>query len=146
MKPEVEIKRVDWASEQAALSSLRRVVFIDEQAVPEALEWDNKDEVSAHFLAYLGSEAVGTARLTTEGQIGRMAVLKPYRNQGIASALLSTVLDYATQLGLEQVFMYAQADVVPLYEKFGFLKRGGVFLEADIKHQEMYKFLNKNTE
>jgi predicted GNAT family N-acyltransferase len=146
MQPELEIKRVDWASKQPALSALRRVVFIDEQAVPETLEWDNKDEVSAHFLAYIGSEAVGTTRLTPEGQIGRMAVLKPYRNQGIASALLTAVLDYATQLGLEQVFMHAQADVVPLYEKFGFIKRGEIFLEADIKHQQMYKLLSKNAE
>ena len=146
MKPEFEIKRVDWASEQSSLSALRRVVFIDEQAVPEALEWDNKDETSAHFLAYLGNEVVGTVRLTPEGQIGRMAVLKPYRNQGIASALLTAVLNYATQLGLDQVFMHAQVDVVPLYEKFGFLRRGEIFLEADIKHQEMYKLLNNNKE
>ena len=117
-----------------------------QQQVPEELEWDELDETSTHFIASIDGKTIGTARLTTDGQIGRMAVLKPYRNQGIASALLTAVLNYATQLGLDQVFMHAQVDVVPLYEKFGFHRRGEIFLEADIKHQEMYKFLNNNKE
>ena len=145
MNPELRVKQVDWADEQSVLSDLRRTVFIEEQAVPEELEWDGSDEASTHFLALLDGMPVGTVRLTPDGQIGRMAVLKPYRKKGIASALLKAVLDYASQSGMMKVFLHAQADVVPLYEQFNFIKKGGIFLEANIEHQEMYKLLNKNT-
>ena len=34
------IREVDWASSWDSLSAIRRAVFIDEQGVPENLEWD----------------------------------------------------------------------------------------------------------
>ena len=145
MSPELRIRQVNWTAEHSVLSQLRRTVFIEEQSVPEELEWDNDDETSIHFLALLGDTPVGTARLTPDGQIGRMAVLKQHRHKGIASTLLKAVLDRASQSGLEKVFLHAQADVVPLYEQFGFIKKGDIFLEASIEHQAMYKSLDKNT-
>ena len=71
--------------------------------------------------------------------------MKQHRHKGIASTLLKAVLDRASQSGLEKVFLHAQADVVPLYEQFGFIKKGDIFLEASIEHQAMYKSLDKNT-
>ena len=143
MKAELLIKQVDWRTEQTALSALRRTVFIEEQAVPEELEWDDMDAVSSHFLATLNNQPVGTARLTPNGQICRIAVLKNHRHKGIASALLTAVLAEAEKQGFQKVFLHAQADVVQLYENFGFIRQGDIFLEAGIKHQQMYKLLNK---
>ena len=146
MKTELQIKQVDWDSEQTVLSALRRTVFIEEQAVPEELEWDDMDAVSSHFLAILNDKPVGTARLTPDGQICRIAVLKDHRHKGIASALLTAVLTEAEKQGIQKVFLHAQADVVQLYENFGFIRQGDIFLEAGIKHQHMYKLLNKAAE
>jgi predicted GNAT family N-acyltransferase len=46
--------------------SVRRRVFVNEQDISETLEWDEHDNPAAptaHFIAYSGSQPVGTARL-----------------------------------------------------------------------------------
>lgn len=46
--------------------SVRRRVFVNEQDISETLEWDEHDNPTAptaHFIAYSGSQPVGTARL-----------------------------------------------------------------------------------
>ncbi|MCB1093402.1 MAG: GNAT family N-acetyltransferase, partial [Verrucomicrobiae bacterium] len=54
---------------------IRRIVFIEEQGVSEALEIDGRDPECVHALARDGSgEVIGTARLLPEGKIGRVAV------------------------------------------------------------------------
>ena len=71
------------------------------------------------------------------GQIGRMAVLAEYRNQGIGYKLLQFVLQHASRLNLEQVFLHAQVSAIPFYEKHGFTAVGNIFYEANIPHREM---------
>ena len=45
--PDFTILLTDWAR----LSRVRRAVFIDEQGVPEDLEWDADDAGAVHLLA-----------------------------------------------------------------------------------------------
>ena len=40
------VRRVSWRSHRSELESLRTIVFIEEQAVPTADEWDGMDDVS----------------------------------------------------------------------------------------------------
>ena len=46
-----------------ACRALRRAVFIEEQNVPEDLEWDGRDGEAVHMLARLDGQAVGTLRM-----------------------------------------------------------------------------------
>ncbi len=46
-----DVRLVAWDEAHAALESVRRAVFVVEQHVPEALEWDEADAVSQHALA-----------------------------------------------------------------------------------------------
>ena len=39
---------VSWADAQAPLRAVRSAVFIEEQNVPVALEWDGEDELAIH--------------------------------------------------------------------------------------------------
>ena len=134
---EPQIFIADWQRDNAALTHIRRRVFIDEQFVPEALEWDEHDAKASHFLAIFDNSAVATARLKTDGQIGRMAVLKQYRSTGIGSQLLSFVLVTARQKGFKAVYLYAQIQVIDFYRKFGFVEQGEDFDDAGIMHREM---------
>tara|TARA_Y100001970_G_C13830768_1_gene649575 strand:+ start:390 stop:680 length:291 start_codon:yes stop_codon:yes gene_type:complete len=95
-----------------------------------------------HWLA-LGSEKKGiaTARLLKSGQIGRMAVEKRFRFQGIGSAILRDILTSATGLNMESVFLHSQSKATKFYEKFNFSSDGKEFLEADILHVKMTKKL-----
>lgn len=52
----MEIIEVSWSerSYRDILRSIRQKVFIEEQGVPAADEWDDKDDQALHFLALDG--------------------------------------------------------------------------------------------
>ena len=133
-----EIITTDWQHDKGALSEIRRKVFIDEQHVPEQLEWDDDDDSAIHFLARIGNRNVACARLTADGKIGRMAVLKRYRNQGIGQRLLRQVIAHARDRAYPALYMHAQASATGFYEKAGFCAKGEPFMEAGIPHREMF--------
>jgi predicted GNAT family N-acyltransferase len=140
----IEISVVDWHHKQNDLKAIRKSVFIDEQHVPKELEWDGQDTVCTHFLAAVNAVPVATARLTPQGQIGRMAVLKDYRGKGVGSRLLATVIDQARHAGYKQVFLHAQVNVIEFYQKHGFSAQGEVFMDAGIAHQTMHLLLGND--
>ncbi len=66
------------------IRDIRRRVFVEEQGVSPANEFDDTDREALHFLAWLDDAAVGTARLYGEGgvaRIGRVAVLASVRGR-----------------------------------------------------------------
>ncbi len=115
-------------------------MFINEQGVDEEIEWDGLDEGAWHWLALdPEKKGVATARLLKSGQIGRMAVKKQFRFQGIGSAILRDILKSAKGLNMESVFLHSQSKATKFYEKFNFSSDGKEFLEADILHVKMNK-------
>jgi predicted GNAT family N-acyltransferase len=139
----IEVKPVDWSEAEAELRSLRTRVFIEEQRVPEALEWDGLDGRCRHVLALSPSgQAVGCGRLTPERQIGRMAVLPAWRGRGIGSLLLKKLLRLACEEKMPRVFLNAQVHAIPFYERHGFSARGPVFDDAGIAHRRMERVLD----
>ncbi len=133
----------DWAHEWARLSHVRRAVFIDEQGVPEALEWDADDAGAVHLLAVDDQgEAIGCARLLPDGHIGRMAVLPPWRGRGVGRALLAAALDAAQARGHACVQLSAQTHAADFYVGAGFVRMGDEYEEAGIPHVVMEKRLS----
>ena len=132
------IRRAEWPRDRDALRRVRSRVFIEEQGVPAALEWDADDENAVHLLAEDSlSDPIGTARLLSTGQIGRMAVLERWRGRGVGSALLREILSIALADGRPRPFLNAQTSALPFYRRAGFLPVGPEFLEAGIPHQKM---------
>ncbi|TVO75934.1 MAG: GNAT family N-acetyltransferase [Sedimenticola selenatireducens] len=127
-----------WNQHKSILRTIRENVFIIEQKVPKALEWDDKDEQALHVLAVDNTGAgIGTGRISQEGQIGRMAVLSPWRNLGVGSALLVKLLQLASQHQIAPLFLNAQTKAIPFYQQHGFHCTGDEFMEAGIPHQRM---------
>lgn len=127
-----------WPNDEAAIAQVRRAVFIEEQAVPEDLEWEDLDPDCAWFVARLASgEVIGTARLTPDGRIGRMAVLPSWRRGGVGKALLGAALSEARRQGTSEVRLSAQTHAVPFYARQGFIARGEVYQDAGIPHVAM---------
>ena len=136
--PLPEVRCVDWSDEQRTLLLLRYVVFVEEQKVPLEEEMDGMDSTSTHFLATLNANLpVGTGRLLPSGQIGRMAVLKSFRNDGFGSLILQTIVRHGKSQGYDRLFLHAQNHAIPFYEKHGFVVQGDEFLDAGIAHHEM---------
>jgi predicted GNAT family N-acyltransferase len=135
---EFSVRRADWSRDADALRSVRTRVFVDEQAVPEALEWDGADERAVHLLAVdAESRPIGTTRLLASGQIGRMAVLPAWRRRGVGSALLRETLLAARKTGLPPPFLNAQTSALSFYARMGFVPVGAQFAEAGIPHRRM---------
>lgn len=126
----------------AGIKSVRETVFIQEQRVPEELEWDQHDAEAIHVIAVdTNDQVIGTARLLTDGHIGRMAVLEPWRKHGVGSAMLQKLLSIAKQLHLTRVFLHAQTSAIGFYEQHGFNTVGEEFMDAGIPHRYMQKDL-----
>jgi len=138
-----EIKTVDFNTHLSELKSIRTTVFIQEQNVPEELEWDEFDMNSTHFLAYYENIPVATARLLADGHIGRMAVLKNYRNRNIGKNMLKYIIDIAKQRSVKSIELSAQEQAVEFYKKQGFHLISEVYLDAGIPHYDM-KLSNYN--
>lgn len=132
------VRLVSWDKASAALRSVREEVFIREQGVPPELEWDGEDPACVHALAVTrGGDAIGTARLTAGGHIGRMAVRRSWRGQGVGSALMQAMMRAARGRGLDHVVLNAQLHAQGFYARFGFRAEGGEFLDAGIPHVRM---------
>jgi predicted GNAT family N-acyltransferase len=140
------IKSTNWQTDQEALVNIRQKVFIQEQHVSLADEWDGKDESAIHFLASLeNGEAIGCARVLWEKNlfhIGRVAVLAEYRNQTIGRQLMQFILRWGQQKPDFKIYLHAQTSRITFYEYLGFVAAGDVFMDAGIEHVEMW-YLNK---
>lgn len=132
---------MDFNSHFQDLEKIRTTVFIEEQNVPEELEWDEFDKDSIHILAYYGNKIVGTARLLNDGHIGRMAVLKEYRNRNIGKNMLKYILNIAKTKSFTTIELSAQEHAVEFYKKLGFVITSEVYLDAGIPHFDM-KYVN----
>lgn len=135
----LEVKKVKLKEELQAIFGIRRKVFVEEQQVDEKEEYDEFEDTSSHFIAIYNSIPVGTARWRfVKGNIKleRFAVLKAYRNKGVATSMLNAVLQ-DLPAGFK-VYLHAQVHAVPFYAKNGFLQEGEMFSEAGIDHYKMF--------
>ncbi|MGM0833012.1 MAG: GNAT family N-acetyltransferase [Pseudomonadota bacterium] len=127
----------DWSTLKDEASEIRRVVFIEEQCVPQEEEWDGRDEECRHFIAYLEGQPVGTARLLPDGHIGRVAVVDGARGAGIGYQLMEAAIQAAQEAGHHHVALSAQLHALAFYQRLGFIAHGDIFMDAGIPHREM---------
>jgi len=136
------VRLVDWAYGVDGLRAVRRTVFIEEQAIPEDMEWDEFDTVSRHAIAEDATgRAVGCGRLLPDGHIGRLAVLRDWRGRGVGAALLVHLMDLARSRGHARTILEAQTRAMPFYVRHGFAAVGDEYLEAGIPHRTMTRTL-----
>ncbi|SLM29657.1 putative Acetyltransferase, GNAT family [Desulfamplus magnetovallimortis] len=134
----MKIETTSFEDSEAELRTIRETVFCLEQNVPRDIEWDGEDSDCAHVIAYDENNApIGTGRIKPDGKIGRLAILKEYRQRGIGEKILNSLIDLARNKGLNQVYIHAQTHAESFYHKRGFAREGDEFIEADIKHIKM---------
>lgn len=122
---------------------IRKIVFVDEQGISEELERDDKDDQAIHAIVYCTEDSripVATGRIVYDGEvckIGRIAVLKEYRNQGYGDFVVRLLVNKALTAGISSVVLHAQYHTVDFYKKIGFITEGESFYEAGVKHIKM---------
>lgn len=140
MENNLKIEIVKWIDGLSQLKNIREKVFIQEQKVTPQLEWDGMDEKAIHFLVFNDKAAIGCARaivIKDHMQLGRMAILKEYRGQGIGSALLEKAMTIAKLNQLSAIYISAQCHAIDFYKKFGFEVKSDIYLDAEIPHRDM---------
>ncbi len=134
---ELTVRQVDWAEAQNALRSIREQVFILEQGVPPEIEIDGRDKDAYHFLGTLDGVPVACGRLQRDGKVSRMAVLPVHRGRDFGRQVLEAIIQAAGGLGMDHLYLHAQAHAGGFYRKAGFVGSGDIFDEADIPHIAM---------
>lgn len=133
--------KVSLTDDLATCKALRRVVFIEEQTVPEAIEIDGRDGDALHLLARLDGVPVGCARILIDGKtakIGRVCVLRDHRGQGFGQALMHAAVDVLrTRPGVTRAKLGSQVHALGFYAGLGFAAVGPEYLEAGIAHRDM---------
>ena len=149
-----DIRVATTADEMASVHAVRREVFIEEQNVPEADEWDELDATSLHLLALDRDGApLGTARLIHGPQalaitgrpdtvlLGRLAVHKRARGTGLGAALVRAVEQQGRALGATELELHAQVHALGFYERLGYTAHGPVYPDGGIPHRTMTRSL-----
>ncbi len=140
----ISIQITHWDEAKSHVMPIRREIFIIEQQVPEELEWDEFDQDALHAIVKKEQDIIGTARLIIDGQdarIGRMAIKKDFRGQGIGQEMLEALVTKSLELHVTLIKLHAQVHAVSFYAKLGFEARGEIFSEAGIDHVNMQKVL-----
>jgi len=138
----IEVIRIRLPEQLGRALAIRRVVFVVEQGVSEALEFDGRDDGAEHLLALLDGEPVGTLRLRLleDGRLGkieRVAVLRQARGRRIGHALVRAVLARAVALEVREASLHAQTVASAFYASLGFEAHGAEFDEDGIRHVAM---------
>lgn len=131
---------------------LREEVFVREQNVSIDEEYDHYDdgvqENVKHIVAIKNDIIIGTMRLMFMREesilkVGRLAIKKENRKQGVGKRLLDYAEVQAENNGIYYVELGAQLSARGFYESSLFKASGSIFLDAGIEHITMIKKIKK---
>ncbi|MEC0167311.1 GNAT family N-acetyltransferase [Paenibacillus graminis] len=139
--------RVERVTTEAGLQEafrIRREVFVEEQGVALADEFDDHEKHAEHILLYQEEIPVGTARLrSVDGwaKLERICLSAPYRKSGLGSVIIDTLEKMAVERGHRQAKLHGQKQAEGFYQRLGYVTSSQVFMEDGIPHVLMVKQL-----
>ncbi len=138
----LQLRLARWEQDGAAIRAIRNAVFSVEQGIAETLDFDGRDHECVHVLAWIGDgESIGTARMLPDGHVGRIAVCKEWRGQGVGTRLTEYLTEVARDRGFAEIHLHSQIQAAEFYSRLGFEPRGDTFMEAGIEHVLMVRVL-----
>lgn len=140
----MEVREASSDDEVRAALDLRERIFCGEQGVSFEADQDGRDVEATHIVAVDDGAVIGTCRLLFRGEVarlGRLAVERGRRGDGVAGAILREADRVATEAGAETIALHAQTYAMALYRQAGYEERGSTFVEEGIEHVAMEKRL-----
>lgn len=120
---------------------IRKTVFTDEQKFKN--EFDDKDEISVHVVAYIGDKPVATARYYIEEDdvyhIGRIAVSQDFRGQHIGEKIVAFCEQRIWDIGGKVIVLSAQERIKGFYQRLGYKEYGEAYMDEHVSHIGMKK-------
>lgn len=133
----------DW---WPAVMQIRKAVFVEEQEIDLSLEFDELEATAYHLLVLDDGKPAGVCRFfqTEKGyKLGRFAVSKEFRGEGIGNALLQASLSEIEETAEEgaRLYLHSQTYATKFYEDEGFKVKGDEFMEDGIPHVLMEQYI-----
>ncbi len=147
MIADFQIRRVDWQEHGAICADLRKQVFFNEAQYHYFVALDGRDADARHVLALdAQQQPIGCGRISSDWQISRIAVLRPWRQRGIGTALLDELVAIARDAEVGEVFCAVPVFSLPYYRRQQFEAVGSVYNESDVPYQRMRLQLDKRAQ
>ena len=133
------VSRVPWQQAEPLLKDVREKVFICERRIPKKIEFDRNDNSAFHMLVCddISQEPIATGRISSSGEISRIAVLMEFRQAAIDKIVMKGLFRIAEELSLNEVYIYSPLEKVGYFRKHNFYPVGAVFMEAGMPKQRM---------
>lgn len=133
----------------AAAAELRHRVFVEEQGIDAAIEFDGRDGAAVHVVLQESGlqesgAVIGTARIFAAGDravVGRVAIAVDRRGHGLGAQVMNVAECWAAGRGIPVVELHAQVPVIGFYQRLGYATVGEPYDEAGIPHRTMRKQL-----
>lgn len=141
----MRIEQITTDQQLAQAFHIRKQVFVEEQHVPLADEFDAFDTLASdcsHILLLQEGLPAGTGRIRVVegiGKLERICILPQYRSLGLGKEIVLALEDIAKQQLLSAVKLHAQTHAEHFYTKLGYEAASPVFMEDGIPHLLMKK-------
>jgi|GEM_PF-122874 len=138
-KMSYSVSRVLWQQAEPLLKDVREKVFICERRIPKEIEFDRNDNSAFHMLVCddISQEPIATGRISSNGEISRIAVLMEFRRAAIDKIIMRGLFRIAEELALSEVYIYSPLENVSYFSEHNFYPVGAVFMEAGMPKQRM---------
>ena len=139
------VRQAQWSTDCDGLLEVRGAVFVVEQGVDVSVERDGRDGECLHVIAEDSAGLpIGAGRISSEGKVGRIAVLGGWRGQGVGKAIMNELLRQAEREGMRHTYLHSQSSAAGFYLQFGYRAEEDEFLEAGIPHLKMVRTVDGN--
>jgi predicted GNAT family N-acyltransferase len=138
----VTVKIVENQKEREDAYSVRKTVFVEEQAVPLEEEIDAYEDDAEHFIMYDEDSPIAAGRfrfVDGYGKVERICVLKVARKTGAGKAMMNAIESYALKKDIHKLKLNAQTHAIPFYAGLGYEVVSEEFMDAGIPHKTMLK-------
>lgn len=136
------VKEYDYMHDD--IVGIRTEVFVIEQDFKE--EFDDIDNNCMFLVMYDKEKAIAMCRYFPVADdtyaIGRIAVVKEYRGQGIGSKIVNEAETRLKNIGVKYAVLSAQVRAEEFYKKLGYVGEGETYYEEWCEHIKMRKKLD----
>ncbi|MDC3413655.1 GNAT family N-acetyltransferase [Aquibacillus sp. 3ASR75-11] len=140
----MEVKIVETEAELDQAYTVRTIVFVEEQNVDPAIEMDEHEKASTHFIGYENDEPIAASRLRfmdDYGKLERICVLQPFRGRTFGKQIINEMEQSIKNKGYKKAKLNAQTHAEEFYKALGYRTISDEFLDAGIPHVTMIKEL-----
>lgn len=143
---DIQIRIIDYYSDDYRKELLLRDDVL-RKPLGMSLYNDNleRDKEDIHIGAFVGEDLVGTLILTklndTDLKMRQVAVAVKMQSQKIGTQIVQYAESYAKSKGYENMVLNARKTAVVFYEKQGYSIISEEFLEINIPHYKMKKYI-----